>query len=89
MIAGILLVGVLALAVILPHVERLSQERRGTLPRDHGQPVVYVALGDSTVVGVGASSPERNYSAGGNSASHQRRPARFRIRSTWMCFSSV
>jgi hypothetical protein len=36
MIAGILLVGVLALAVILPHVERLSQERRGILPRDHG-----------------------------------------------------
>jgi len=36
MIAGIMLVGVLALAVILPHVERLSQERQGILPRDHG-----------------------------------------------------
>jgi hypothetical protein len=36
MIAGILLVGVLALAVILPHVERLWQERRGILPCDHG-----------------------------------------------------
>jgi len=30
------LVGVLALAAILPHVERLSQERRGIWLRDHG-----------------------------------------------------
>src|SRR5438094_10669058 len=31
------------------------------LPADRGAAVMYVALGDSTVVGVGASSPERNY----------------------------
>ncbi len=31
------------------------------LPADRGAAVMYVALGDSTVEGVGASSPERNY----------------------------
>ncbi len=31
------------------------------LPRDRQQPLHYVALGDSTVHGVGASSPEHNY----------------------------
>jgi lysophospholipase L1-like esterase len=31
------------------------------LPADRSEPVVYVALGDSTVQGVGASSPERTY----------------------------
>src|SRR5204863_8913068 len=31
------------------------------LPADRGGGVMYVALGDSTVEGVGASSPERNY----------------------------
>ena len=32
-----------------------------SLPRDRGQPVHYVALGDSTVAGIGASSPEKHY----------------------------
>ena len=31
------------------------------LPRDREQPVAYVALGDSTVYGMGATSPERSY----------------------------
>jgi len=31
------------------------------LPTNKAQALTYVALGDSTVVGVGASSPERNY----------------------------
>lgn len=31
------------------------------MPRDRSQAVLYVALGDSTVYGVGASSPEKNY----------------------------
>jgi lysophospholipase L1-like esterase len=31
------------------------------LPRDRGAPVSYVALGDSTVYGMGASRPERSY----------------------------
>jgi acyl-CoA thioesterase I len=36
-------------------------ERARTLPLDHGAPVLYVALGDSTVEGVGATSPSANY----------------------------
>ncbi|MBA2254674.1 MAG: SGNH/GDSL hydrolase family protein, partial [Chloroflexi bacterium] len=32
-----------------------------TLPRDREAELVYVALGDSTVAGVGASRPELNY----------------------------
>ena len=32
-----------------------------TLPIDRGTPLVYVALGDSTVEGIGASAPERTY----------------------------
>lgn len=36
-------------------------ERARTLPRDHRAAVLYVALGDSTVEGIGASSPSANY----------------------------
>jgi len=36
-------------------------ERARTLPADRSAAVLYVALGDSTVEGVGASSPDRNY----------------------------
>ena len=36
-------------------------ERARTLPLDHGAAVLYVALGDSTVEGIGASSPSTNY----------------------------
>ena len=32
-----------------------------TLPRDRDVPVGYVALGDSTVEGIGATSPDKNY----------------------------
>jgi acyl-CoA thioesterase I len=32
-----------------------------TLPLDHGAPVLYVALGDSTVEGIGATSPSASY----------------------------
>ncbi|HEY3066927.1 MAG TPA: SGNH/GDSL hydrolase family protein [Methylomirabilota bacterium] len=32
-----------------------------TLPRDHGAAIVYVALGDSTVEGIGATSAAANY----------------------------
>ena len=35
--------------------------RDRALPADRGAPVLYVALGDSTVEGVGASRPELNY----------------------------
>lgn len=36
-------------------------DRPRALPDDHDVAVVYVALGDSTVEGIGASSPEKNY----------------------------
>jgi len=36
-------------------------ERARQLPLDHAAPLVYVALGDSTVEGIGASRPETNY----------------------------
>jgi lysophospholipase L1-like esterase len=38
-----------------------SASGRPALPVDRSTAVLYVALGDSTVEGVGASSPERNY----------------------------
>lgn len=38
-----------------------APEPARTLPRDRGLPVGYVALGDSTVEGIGATSPEKNY----------------------------
>jgi acyl-CoA thioesterase-1 len=60
-IAAIMVAGVLALAVALPSVERLAQNPRPVLPRDSCREIVYVALGDSTAVGVGASGPEHNY----------------------------
>ncbi len=41
-----------------PSLERVAAR---TLPADCGTPVSYVAMGDSTVYGVGASSPEKNY----------------------------
>ena len=56
LIAGIGLVG----GVILVNSQS-EPERPRMLPRDHGTAVVYVALGDSTVSGEGASSPEKNY----------------------------
>ena len=39
----------------------LAQAQPVELPADCGAPVDYVALGDSTVVGVGASSPANSY----------------------------
>ncbi|HXD98584.1 MAG TPA: SGNH/GDSL hydrolase family protein [Candidatus Acidoferrum sp.] len=36
-------------------------ERVRTLPLDHGAAVLYVALGDSTVEGIGATSPNASY----------------------------
>ena len=38
-----------------------SSGSRGVLPIDRASPLLYVALGDSTVEGVGASSATRNY----------------------------
>jgi lysophospholipase L1-like esterase len=39
----------------------LRQDRRATLPERRDTPLVYVALGDSTVEGQGATSREANY----------------------------
>ncbi len=41
-----------------PHA---AAEAMRTLPRDRDVPIGYVALGDSTVAGVGATRPEKNY----------------------------
>jgi lysophospholipase L1-like esterase len=38
-------------------------ERARTLPRDTAAPVLYVALGDSTVEGIGATGPDTTYVA--------------------------
>ena len=40
---------------------RPAPEAARTLPRDRDLPVEYVALGDSTVAGVGATGPEKSY----------------------------
>ncbi|MBI3965055.1 MAG: SGNH/GDSL hydrolase family protein [Chloroflexi bacterium] len=39
----------------------LESEQARRLPKDTGAPLRYVALGDSTVTGVGATSPRRHY----------------------------
>jgi acyl-CoA thioesterase I len=49
------------LAVLLVAAAACSAGGRPALPADRSTAVLYVALGDSTVEGVGASSPERNY----------------------------
>jgi len=49
-----------ALAVLLLSACTGGRAERA-LPADRGTAVLYVALGDSTVEGVGATSPERNY----------------------------
>lgn len=50
---------VLALLPSFPSTAQVISARR--LPNDRTQAVTYVALGDSTVYGVGASSPDGNY----------------------------
>ncbi len=40
-----------------------AQRRPVALPRDHKAPMLYVALGDSTVEGIGATSPAVTYVA--------------------------
>ena len=69
-----LLLGVILLLVLLAGgavvargKAREGQAQRGKLrllPPDRDRPVLYVALGDSTVYGVGASHPERHYVSG-------------------------
>lgn len=47
-------------AVVVTHTAWWRAPSRA-LPRERSTPVLYVALGDSTVEGVGASRPEQNY----------------------------
>jgi len=54
--AALLLLCAAALAYTL-----LPRSAPRQLPGDHARPVLYVALGDSSVAGVGASAPERSY----------------------------
>jgi lysophospholipase L1-like esterase len=56
-------VAVLAAAILATACAGGHGERTRTLPRDQRAPVLYVALGDSTVEGIGASSPKANYVA--------------------------
>jgi lysophospholipase L1-like esterase len=63
---------VLALAFLLVGC-RASESHR--LPADRQAPVLYVALGDSTVEGVGATAPDRTYVAVLHDHLRQRYPA--------------
>lgn len=56
---GAALTAGLALGALLVACTRSGPPR--ALPADPAEPILYVALGDSTVEGVGATSPERNY----------------------------
>ena len=51
----------IAVAIVMTACAGGRGERARTLPLDHGAPVLYVALGDSTVEGIGATSPSANY----------------------------
>jgi lysophospholipase L1-like esterase len=59
--AGIKAIALLAAAVLLTACAGGRGERARSLPRDQRAPVLYVALGDSTVEGIGATSPSANY----------------------------
>lgn len=64
----------LAVAALLAVVTGCAPERRAaTLPADRNAPILYVALGDSTVEGVGASGPAATYVA----RVHERLRARY------------
>lgn len=51
----------LAMALVLTACAGGRGDRARSLPLDRGAPVVYVALGDSTVEGIGATSPSATY----------------------------
>ncbi len=60
-LAGVLLAGIFGAGFFLFTEGQPGRDRPRMLPEDHDQAVTYTALGDSTVYGVGASSPETNY----------------------------
>jgi acyl-CoA thioesterase I len=61
LIGSALVVGISVVVAGLFRTTLLAPERPRLLPSDRTQPVMYVALGDSTVAGVGATSSQRNY----------------------------
>jgi lysophospholipase L1-like esterase len=61
MIALITIAVLLMVASVIWPAEGPARPARRMLPANTSQPVRYVALGDSTVSGVGASSPARSY----------------------------
>lgn len=58
---GLKAVALLAATVLATACAGDRGERARTLPQDPRAPVLYVALGDSTVKGIGATSPSANY----------------------------
>jgi acyl-CoA thioesterase-1 len=62
--ARLAIAGGVAVAIVVASVGGCLWTRRGderALPADRQAPLVYVALGDSTVEGIGASGPEATY----------------------------
>ena len=54
-------IALLAAAMVAVGCAGGGVDRARMLPLDHGVPLLYVALGDSTVEGVGATGPSANY----------------------------
>jgi acyl-CoA thioesterase I len=57
----VLLAALVAVACTSGPAERRRADGARVLPANRGAAVLYVALGDSTVEGVGATGPDRNY----------------------------
>jgi acyl-CoA thioesterase I len=60
-VVGRAVIAALATALLAGGCAGGRSDRARMLPLDRGAPILYVALGDSTVEGVGASTPEATY----------------------------
>jgi lysophospholipase L1-like esterase len=60
-VAAVLIMGVTAIAMTLARSSLFGSAGVRELAHDPARAVVYVALGDSTVAGVGATTPDKNY----------------------------
>jgi lysophospholipase L1-like esterase len=59
---GVLIItALLVMGLVLLRNRQPERDQVRMLPRDRDVAVLYVALGDSTVAGLGASSPQTNY----------------------------
>jgi lysophospholipase L1-like esterase len=61
LISGLLAAGILIGSAAIVTYGFFQRQAARQLPSDHAHPVMYVALGDSTVYGVGAGSQASNY----------------------------